>query len=199
MIKGGVREKALITLVFDMSGSMSGGKKDVIKNVVKSLMLDAALNDDKVAFISVHGRFAKKIFGFTANLAEAEEAIEKENFGGTTPLASGIFLGMNILENELRSSGDEYEPLFVICSDGISNVPIGIGANIKRELDIKAHTLRNADHIHKLFIDISEEGSEEAIQLAKKCNARYFHSEGLDEETIYKLIKNERDRITRVF
>lgn len=199
MIKGGVREKALITIVFDMSGSMIKGKKSVVKNVVKSLMLDAALNDDKMCFISVHGRFARKIFDFTNNITEAEATIEKENFGGTTPLASGIFLGMNVLENEMRKSEDEYEPLFVICSDGESNVPIGIGANIKRELDIKLHTLRNAEHIHKIFIDISEDGSQNARDLSHKSDAKYLHSGGVEENKIYQIIKNERDEITRRF
>jgi len=199
MIKGGIKEKALITIVFDMSGSMTKGKKSVVRNVVKSLMLDAALNEDRMCFISVHGRFARKIFDFTNNISEAEEAIEKEGFGGTTPLASGIFLGMTVLENELRKSDDEFEPLFIICSDGDSNVPIGIGANIKRELDIKLRTLRNAEHIHKVFIDISEDGSQDARDLSVKSAGKYFHSGGMEENKIYQIIKRERDQITRRF
>ena len=199
MTKGGIKDKVLITLVFDMSGTTAEGKKEVAKKVIKSLMLDAALNDDKVCFVSVHGRFARKIFDFTSNISEAEAAIEKERFGGTTPLASGLFLGMNFLESELKKTEDKYEPLFVICSDGESNVPIGIGANIRRELDIKAHTLRNADHVHKIFIDISERGSQAALDLARKCKARYLHSKGLEENQIYQFIKDQRGTVTQRF
>jgi Mg-chelatase subunit ChlD len=199
MSKGGVKDKTLITIVFDMSGSMAKGKKTVVKNVVKSLLVDAALTADKVCFISMHGRFAKRIFDFTATMPEAEAAIEKESFGGTTPLASGIFLGMNTLETSLKKYGDEYEALFVICSDGDSNVPIGIGANIKRELDIKLRTLRNADHINKMFIDISDDGAQEARDLAHKSAAKYFHAGGANDTKIYQFIKSARNRITRRF
>ncbi len=198
MIKGISKGKALIVLLFDMSGPTASEKKTAVKNIVKSLLLDAALNEDKLSFVSVHGRFAKMIFGFTSNLAEAEQAIEEESFGGTTPLASGLFLGLKILQ-DAESEFTGCKSLMVICSKGDSNVPIGIGANIKRELDIKGHTIRNANTINSLFIDIGERGSPAAQDLAKKCGSRYLHTQGIEESKIYEAIKKERDRLTILF
>lgn len=197
--KGDLREKirrrrvsTLINIVFDTSGSMDEKKKiQITTTVVLALLKDAYQRRDRVSLVTYSGRSADLVLPFTSSVEAAKRYLEKVPFGGTTPMASGILMGLNTLLQELKRETSAV-PIMILVTDGSANVSLDVGGNIKHEL---IRVCRQVAHhnINVLIVDISERGSELARSIGEDCGGRYYHPVLLNKETLYSAIKEERD------
>lgn len=197
--KGDLREKVrrrrvstLINIVFDTSGSMDEEEKiQITTTVVLALLKDAYQRRDRVSLVTYSGRSADLVLPFTSSVEAAKRYLEKVPFGGTTPMASGILMGLNTLLQELKRETSAV-PIMILVTDGSANVSLDVGGNIKHEL---IRVCRQVAHhnINVLIVDISERGSELARSIGEDCGGRYYHPVLLNKETLYSAIKEERD------
>jgi len=186
------RIATLINIVMDTSGSMDEmDKVDITRSVIVALLKDAYQRRDKVSLVTYSGRKGELILPFTSSVELAKRYLETIPFGGTTPLASGILIGLHALHNEIKKDPSTI-PIMVLVTDGKSNVPLEVGGNIRRELSTVLHHVIS-EGINVLVVDMSSHGSKLASEIAEEVNGRYYQPERLNKETLYKAISDQRD------
>jgi len=180
-----------ICLTFDMSGVQTGQKqKASIRSLLDLLFIETARCGDRLCFINCSGRAAKHVFGFDDSKEEALAKFDETPIGGTTPLSSAIHLSIQTLKRALGENPGA-SGVLIITTDGTANVPISLGTNIQRELEIECRLLAGAEGIHKVMTDISKEGSARVDELATMTGSIYYHSHDLNANDMYNIIKFE--------
>jgi len=109
--KSDIREKirrrrisSLINIVFDTSGSMDEHEKvQITTSVVIALLKDAYQRRDRVSLVTYSGRSAELVLPFTSSVEAAKRYLENVPFGGTTPMASGMLMGLKTLLKEVKN------------------------------------------------------------------------------------------------
>ncbi len=107
----------LIIFVVDTSGSMGAERRiATAKSAVLGLLSDAYQRRDRVALVSFRGEAAEVVLRPTSSVEIARARLTDLPTGGTTPLASGLNLA---LEVACGSTGDQrLVPLMVLITDG---------------------------------------------------------------------------------
>jgi magnesium chelatase subunit D len=185
--------KASIAVVVDISGSMYGEKKAVrVKDILNNLIEDAARNGDKVSVVGFKGKDALIIIPTTRRAVSFKEQIENLKIGGTTPLASGMKRGFEILKKE--KFGDEYVPMMLILTDGMPNVAIS-KSPVDDAIDIAGSLKEN--EIHTIIINFEQAvkyGRDMNMELAVASGGRYYDLEHLKSPgcAVSMILDNER-------
>ena len=180
-----------ICLAFDMSGTkMDKERKANIRSLLDLLFIETTKCGDKLCFINCSGRFAKLVFGFEDSKEEALAKFDDAPTGGTAPLASAIHLAVQNLKR-VFSDHPGSSGVLVLTTDGTANVPISLGTNIRRELEIECRMLAGEKTIRKVLVDISNVGSAKADELADLTESVYYHSQDLNANGMYNIIKFE--------
>ena len=186
------RISTLINVVFDTSGSMDEQDKiRITTGVVLALLKDAYQRRDRVSLVTYSGRSAELVLPFTSSVEAAKHYLENVPFGGTTPMASGMLVGLDTLIREIKKEPSAV-PIMVIVTDGTANVPLNLGGSIKREI-VQVCSQIVANKVNALIVDISESGSDLAMGISGACGGRYYHPRSLSKEALYSAIKKERD------
>ncbi len=188
--------KASIALIVDISGSMiSERKANRIKGILNSVIEDTSRYQDRVSVIGFKGDEAEIIIPTTRRPSSFQEQVDNIRVGGTTPLASGLKKGFEILKKEIMK--DEYVPMMIILTDGMPNVGIEEGP-IKDALKI-AEDLKKKE-IHTIVINFEKAvkfGHEFNMDLALASGARYYDVEDLKNPGIVvsKILDYERSQL----
>ncbi len=186
------RISTLINVVFDTSGSMDEQDKiQITTGVVLALLKDAYQRRDRVSLVTYSGRSAELVLPFTSSVEAAKHYLENVPFGGTTPMASGMLVGLDTLIREVKKEPSAV-PIMVIVTDGTANVPLHLGGSIKREI-LQVCSRIVGSKVNALIVDISENGSDLAMGISGACGGRYYHPRSLSKEALYSAIKKERD------
>ncbi|MDL2271047.1 VWA domain-containing protein [Methanobrevibacter sp. OttesenSCG-928-I08] len=113
--------KLSIALVIDLSGSMVNDEKlRQIKTILQKIISNVHINRDKLAVIGFKERNSEIIIPSTLRPSSFLNKLEKLAIGGTTPMASGIDKGLEVLKKDLKK--EEYIPMIMVLSDGVTNV-----------------------------------------------------------------------------
>ena len=186
--------KASIALVVDISGSMYSEKKvNRVKGILDNIVEDTNHHQDRLSVIGFKGEEAEIIIPATKHSSSFQEQIEQITVGGTTPLASGMKMGFEILKKE--KNNDEYVPMMLILTDGMPNVALKEGPT-KDALKI-AEDLKKID-IHTIVINFEtthRQGRDMNMELALASGGRYYDVEELKNPgtAISKILDYERD------
>lgn len=185
--------KASIALVVDMSGSMfSERKAERVKNILVNVVEDAGRKGDKISVVGFKGKSATVIIPTTKRATSFTEQLDHIKIGGTTPLASGMKKGLEILKKE--KFNNEYVPMMLILTDGMPNVAVNnnptqdaleIAGKLK---DYEIHTIVvNFEHSAKYGRDMN-------MELAVASGGRYYDLEELKNPggVVSMILENER-------
>ena len=148
-------------------------KSQIEKSLIKSILKDAYEKRHHVGLISFSGNKARTVLDFTTDLELANECVARLDFGGLTPLASGILTALTALHKKV---GDRVSviPILILFTSGLANVPLVPGGNIRREL-INITRLISSRGVKFVVIDISERGNYLVKELALLGKGRYYH------------------------
>jgi magnesium chelatase subunit D len=172
-----VRQKVRVrkngtTVVFavDASGSMGAGQRlSAAKAAVLAMLVDAYQRRDRVGLVTFRGTEAQVVLTPTASTELAQLRLRDVPVGGSTPLASGIVRGLELLEVERRRD-PQTVPWLVLVTDGRANV--GLDGGLGTE-DAKAAASRlRASGVLTLVIDTGNAGSA-ALDLARAAGGEY--------------------------
>jgi magnesium chelatase subunit D len=177
----------LIGIVLDSSFSMKESAR-ATKKVVIELLKDAYMRRDRVALVSCSGRRAVVVLPFTSAVVTAKRHLERIEFGGTTPLASGLATGLALLKREKETSAT---PILVLITDGSANVPLEVAGYVASEVEEVAEDLRR-EKVHLLVVDVGSGGSDLAKKIATSAGGRYVKTKSPSQEEIYAAIKGEQ-------
>lgn len=186
--------RASIVLVVDISGSMfTQGKANRVKGMLGSVIEDAKRHSDKISVVGFKGQNAEVIIPTTRRAASFREQVDNVTVGGTTPLASGLKKGFEILKKE-KIKG-EYVPMMLVLTDGMPNVAIEEGP-IRDAIKI-AKDLKDKE-IHTIVVNFEravKHGRNLNLELALASGGRYYDLEELKnpETAVSKILDHERE------
>lgn len=113
--------KLSIALIIDMSGSMvSDEKLTRTKTILQKIISNVHINKDKLAVTGFKGKESEVIIPNTKRPGSFLDKLQNISVGGTTPMATGLEKGFEILKNDCKK--EEYIPMIMILSDGVTNV-----------------------------------------------------------------------------
>jgi Mg-chelatase subunit ChlD len=183
------RVATLIGIVLDSSFSMEESAR-ATKKVVIELLKDAYMRRDRVALVSCSGRRAEVVLPFTSAVVTAKRHLDKIEYCGTTPLASGLATGRSLLKRELEKEPSA-TPILVLITDGSANVPLEVVGDAAAEAEEVAGDLRRSG-IHLLVVDVGAEWSDLARKISYAAGGRYVKTDRPSQEEIYAAIKGEQ-------
>jgi magnesium chelatase subunit D len=160
------------------------------RKVVIELLKDAYARRDRVALVSCSGRRAEVVLPFTSAVVTAKRRLEGIEYGGTTPLASGLATGLALLSRE-QEKEPSATPILVLITDGSANVPLEVVGDAGMEAEEVARDLRRAG-VHLLVVDVGFEGSDLARRISSAAGGRYVKTSRPSKEEIYAAIKGEQ-------
>ncbi len=114
------RSKVSLILVLDSSASMMYSVRGIL-TALRAVEREARRYRDRVALIVCKGFGAIVAQHPSTNFNLVLSKISRVGLDDFTPLASGMYLGLNMALTERRRG---YEPVLVIVSDGNANIPL---------------------------------------------------------------------------
>jgi magnesium chelatase subunit D len=164
----------LVVLVVDASGSMGAERRmEAAKGAVLSLLLDAYQRRDLVAMVTFRADRADVVLRPTSSVEVARARLTELPTGGRTPLAAGIFTGLDVATAPGRA--DTHRPLLVVITDGRATSAPDPATDPLEAAEAAAALVRRRE-ISAVVID-AEDGSIRlglATQLAATMGARYL-------------------------
>jgi magnesium chelatase subunit D len=145
---------SVIVFVVDASGSMATMRgMELARQCVMTLLEDAYRKRDKVAFVAVAGERASVLLPPTSSVELAAKCLRDLPAEGRTPLADGMYKGMQLLQTQLWKNKDVI-PIMVLVSDGRGNVPIA--DNARKEAIALAKDMKRR-RFHLIAIDTDDD------------------------------------------
>ena len=185
--------RASIALVVDISGSMfSQRKASKVKGILNQLIDDTARHNDRISVIGFKGQEAEVIVPTTRRAISFKDYVDNIQVGGTTPLASGIKKGFEMLKKE--KSNKEYVPIMIILTDGMPNV--GMNEGPTKDAINAAKNLKDND-ITTIVVNFEKSfkyGRDTNMELALASGGRYYDLEDIKnpQTAVSKIIEYER-------
>ncbi|MGB7969984.1 MAG: VWA domain-containing protein [Methanobacterium sp.] len=186
--------KASLALVVDISGSMySERKAERIKDILINVIDDAGRQGDKISVIGFKGKEAAVIIPTTKRATSFREQIDNITIGGTTPLASGMKKGFEILKKEKFKP--EYVPRMLILTDGMPNV--AVDENPRKDALKIASELKD-NEIQTIVVNFElavKYGRDMNMELAVASGGRYYDLEDITNPgcAVSMILENERN------
>jgi magnesium chelatase subunit D len=117
-------DKASMTMVFviDLSGSMLYNV-EAVREALLRLHGDAYRSRDRVGIVALKGLSAEVMQHPITNLRVVANKLVSMRISGFTPLAAGMYKGLEVLKEAKRRSPSAV-PVMVIVTDGSANVPL---------------------------------------------------------------------------
>ena len=129
--------KASLTMVFvvDLSGSMLYNL-EAVKEALLKLHSDAYRGRDRVGIVALKGLGATVVQHPITNLRVVASKLVNMRISGFTPLAAGMYKGLEVLKEAERRDSSSV-PVMVVITDGSANVPLkrSIETGEIREID----------------------------------------------------------------
>jgi len=185
--------RASIALVVDISGSMFFQRKaNKVKGILNQLIDDTALHNDRISIIGFKGQDAEVIVPATRRAISFKDHVDNIRVGGTTPLASGIKKGFEVLKKE--KTARKYVPIMIILTDGMPNV--GINEDPTRDAINAAKNLKEND-ITTIVVNLEKSvkyGRSTNMEIALASGGRYYDIEDIKDakRAVSKIIEYER-------
>lgn len=185
--------RASIALVVDISGSMfSDQKANKVKGILNQLIDDTARHSDRISIIGFKGQDAEVIVPTTKRAISFKDHVDNIRVGGTTPLASGIKKGFEVLKKE--KTNREYIPIMIILTDGMPNV--GVKEGPIQDAINAAKNLKDNDIITIVvnFEKTVKYGRDTNMEIALASGGRYYDLEDIKNPqlAVSKIIEHER-------
>ncbi|MGF7117861.1 magnesium chelatase subunit D [Methanobacterium oryzae] len=186
--------RAAIAIVVDISGSMfSERKANKVKGILNQLIDDTAKHNDKISVVGFKGQDSEVIIPTTKRAIAFKEQIDNITIGGTTPLASGIQKGLELLKKEKFQN--EFVPMMVILTDGMANVGMNNNDPTQDAINV-AKSLKEND-ITTIVVNFEKSfkyGRDTNMEIALASGGRYYDLEDIKNPNIAisKIIDHER-------
>jgi magnesium chelatase subunit D len=185
------RASNLILFVVDASWSMAVAERmEATKGAIFSLLTDAYQRRDRVGLVVFQKNDARLVLPPTNSVDLARQALTDIPVGGKTPLAAGLTLALNVVNQEKRLH-PEVMPLVILLTDGAGNV--SMTAMPPQQEAYQVAGLFDEQHIRSIVINMEHVSFDQGLaqQLAVKMGAPcYTHSE-LKAEILYRTVRDE--------
>jgi magnesium chelatase subunit D len=173
---------ALFILAIDTSGSMALNRINQAKGALSSLLRQAHVNGDRVAFVTFRGTNAEVLLPPSRSMVRARRVLDSLKIGGGTPLSAGLACALEVARRS-STRREEGQMVLLLFTDGQANVSLnGNGGSDRftrrRLIEVELSRLGNALQragVFKIVVDTQNgfAASGEASALAEKLGAQY--------------------------
>jgi len=162
----------LLILTVDASGSAAAARLAEAKGACELLLAEAYVRRDHVALIAFRGAGAELLLPPTRSLVQAKRRLAALPGGGSTPLAAGLRVALDLSESACNRG---LAPALALLTDGRANV--GLDGTANREA-ADADALRMARAISTrrvpaLVVDMSQRPQRQLAEMAAAMRAGY--------------------------
>lgn len=186
------RRQTTTLFVVDASGSSALHRLAEAKGAVELLLAECYVRRDRVALVSFRGRQdgpgAEVLLPPTRSLARARRCLAGLAGGGGTPLAAGLDLARQVMDEELRRGAT---PVVVILSDGRANLSRdGSPGREAAATDALAAARRWRDAgAGVLWLDTAPQPQPAAQRVAQAMGARYLPLPHADARQVSRIVQ----------
>lgn len=188
-----LREKRIgNTFLFavDASGSMGARERmRAVKGAIFYMLQEAYQKRDRVGMLAFRRNQAEVLLPVSRSVDLAQKCLEKMPTGGKTPLADGLALALQVLEQQSRHD-NEIEPILILVTDGRAN------SVREGERDPIESALKLAERIKKcgitsVVIDTEADFIKLGIsqRIARAMGANYYSLQKLSKENIIHIVR----------
>ena len=185
------RAANLIIFAVDASWSMAVSERmAATKGAVLSLLTDAYQRRDRVGMIVFQKDRATLVLPPTNSVDLAKKLLVNLPVGGKTPLAAGLWLAHQAIQQELRKY-PELVPLFVILTDGAGNVSMG---DMPPQLEAYHIAERiHEDDIKSIVINMESADYDKGLaqMLADHLGGHCYNQNMLHADALLKMVREE--------
>jgi magnesium chelatase subunit D len=160
-------DKASMTMVFvvDLSGSMLYNV-EAVREALLRLHGDAYRSRDRVGIVALKGLSAEVVQHPITNLRVVANKLVSMRISGFTPLAAGMYKGLEVLKEAKRRSPSAV-PVMVIVTDGSANVPL--------KKSIETGEIRHIDESLAAVREYEDVAVADAYSVAKMVRRESIH------------------------
>lgn len=186
------RRQTTTVFVVDASGSAALHRLSEAKGAVELLLAECYVRRDRVALVSFRGRpegpGAEVLLPPTRSLARARRCLAGLAGGGGTPLATGLDLARQVVDEESRRGAT---PVVVVLSDGRANLSRdGSPGREAAAADALAAARRWRDAgAGVLWLDTAPQPQPAAQRVAQAMGARYLPLPHADARQVSKIVQ----------
>lgn len=188
------RTSNLVLFVVDASWSMAASERmEATKGAILGLLMDAYQKRDQVGLVIFQKDRARVMLQPTNSVELARQALEEIPVGGKTPLSSGLYTALEVLERECRRN-PEVAPLVIVLTDGAGNVSMGDLPPQQEALRIAA--LFRERQIYSVVINTEHEAFDRGLarELAEAMGAECLTLRDFSAGELTNLV---RERVSR--
>jgi Mg-chelatase subunit ChlD len=181
----------LVMFVVDASWSMAVAERmSATKGAIMSLLTDAYQRRDRVGLIVFQKDRATLVLPPTNSVTLAKKALADIPVGGKTPLAAGLLLAYNVIQQE-QARHPDVMPLMILLTDGAGNVSIGDDAP-----QAEAHAVADIFKqklIRCITVNMEHAAFDQGLaqRLAEKLGGPCYALSELKAEVLYQTVKKE--------
>lgn len=185
------RAANLVVFVVDASWSMAVSERmEATKGAVLSLLTDAYQRRDRVSMIVFQKDRATLVLPPTNSVELAKRMLANLPIGGKTPLAAGLWLAHQTIQNEVRRY-PELVPLLVILTDGAGNVSMG---NLPPQVEAYhvAEQIQE-DGIKAIVINMESADYDKGLaqSLADHLDGMCYNLASLQAQSLLAMVRNQ--------
>jgi magnesium chelatase subunit D len=185
------RAANLVLFVVDASWSMAVEQRmEATKGAILSLLTDAYQRRDRVGLIVFRQDRAVLALPPTNSVELAKKQLADLPVGGKTPLAAGLWLTLEMVQQELLRHPD-VTPLVVILTDGAGNVSMGYQAP-QKEAYLIAEEIQAAD-IQTVVINMETPKFDQGLAqaLAHHLGGECHTLDTLQSDALVKMVRQQ--------
>ena len=167
-------------------------RMEATNGAIFSLLTDAYQRRDRVGLIVFQKDSATVVLPPTNSVDLARKALVDIPVGGKTPLAAGLTLALNVINQEKRVHPDVM-PLMILLTDGAGNVSMTNQPPQQEAHQISA--LIKEQHIRSVVVNMEHVAFDQGLaqQLADRMGAPCFTHAELKAEILYQTVRDQLD------
>ena len=167
------RTRTHVCLVVDRSFYADSHKEiNTVEMLIRTVLTIAYEKRYHVGIVSYSGNNASVDLPFTTDVDKGYEVIKRFEWGGLSPLASGMRTGLEMLE-KVRGDRSDMILMLILITRGKANVPLYPGGFIRRELMHFAKMIAQS-HARTMVFSITDENEHLIKEISLRSDARYY-------------------------
>ncbi len=167
------RTRTQICLVVDRSFYADSRKEiNTVEILIRTILTIAYEKRYHVGIVSYSGNSATVDLPFTTDVDKGHEVIKRFEWGGLSPLASGMKAGLEMLE-KVRGDRSDMILMMVLITRGKANVPLYPGGFVRREL-MHLAKLVSRSHARTMIFSVTDDDEHLIKEISLRSNSRYY-------------------------
>ncbi len=167
------RTRTHICLLVDRSFFPDNRREiNTVEHLIRTVLTVAYEKRYHIGVVSYAGNSARIELPFTTDVDKGYQVLKRFEWGGLSPMASGMKKGLEMLEM-VRGDRSDMVLMLIMITRGKANVPLYPGGYIRREL-IHMAKLLSRSHAGTIIASITDDDEHLIKEISLRSGARFY-------------------------